>query len=62
MLPIHFDTFFNSLDEQGEAPHELRTLLPHFGLDEQRVPILAHGEQHVFVSAVAPRSLPTSLP
>jgi N-acyl-phosphatidylethanolamine-hydrolysing phospholipase D len=49
MLPIHYDTFFNSLDEYGEAPRALRALLPRFELDEQRVPILSHGQQHVFI-------------
>jgi N-acyl-phosphatidylethanolamine-hydrolysing phospholipase D len=49
MLPMHFDTFFNSFDEYGEAPKALRALMPHFGLDESRVAILKHGQQRVFV-------------
>jgi len=49
MLPIHFDTFINSLDEYGEAPRALRALLPAQGLDERRVAVLAHGEQRIFM-------------
>jgi L-ascorbate metabolism protein UlaG (beta-lactamase superfamily) len=49
MLAMHYDTFVNSLDEFGEAPRVLRGLLPEHGLDEQRVAILGHGEQRVFV-------------
>jgi N-acyl-phosphatidylethanolamine-hydrolysing phospholipase D len=49
MLPMHFDTFVNSTDEIGEAPRTLRKLLPKHQLDEQRVAILRHGEQRVFV-------------
>ena len=49
MLPVHFDTFVNSLDEYGEAPRTLRGLLPERGLDETRVALLSHGEQRVFV-------------
>ena len=50
MLAVHYDTFVNSLDEYGEAPRVLRGLLPGRGLDEERVAILAHGEQRVFVA------------
>lgn len=49
MLAMHYDTFVNSLDEYGEAPRVLRGLLAEHGLDEERVAILAHGEQRVFV-------------
>ncbi len=49
LLPMHFDTFVNSLDEYGEAPRALRALLSAHGLDEQRVALLRHGEQRVFV-------------
>lgn len=49
MLAIHFDTFVNSFDELGAAPRALRAVLPEFGLDEERVAILKHGEQRVFV-------------
>jgi L-ascorbate metabolism protein UlaG (beta-lactamase superfamily) len=50
MLAVHYDTFVNSLDEYGEAPRVLRSLLPGHGLDEERVAILAHGEQRVFLA------------
>ena len=46
---MHFDTFVNSLDEYGQAPPVLRELLGQYGLDEQRVAILPHGGQRVFV-------------
>jgi N-acyl-phosphatidylethanolamine-hydrolysing phospholipase D len=49
MLAMHFDTFVNSLDEYGAAPRALRDELGRHGLDEERVAILAHGEQRVFV-------------
>jgi N-acyl-phosphatidylethanolamine-hydrolysing phospholipase D len=49
MLPIHFDTFVNSLDEYGAAPRALREAMAREGLDAERVAILAHGEQRVFV-------------
>lgn len=49
MLAIHFDTFVNSLDEYGAAPRALREAMAQHGLDEERVSILAHGEQRVFV-------------
>jgi N-acyl-phosphatidylethanolamine-hydrolysing phospholipase D len=49
MLAMHYDTFVNSFDEYGEAPRVLRGLLPARGLDEERVAILAHGEQRVFI-------------
>jgi hypothetical protein len=49
MLPIHFDTFVNSLDEYGAAPRALRAAMAEIGLDEQQVAILGHGEQRVFV-------------
>jgi N-acyl-phosphatidylethanolamine-hydrolysing phospholipase D len=50
MLAMHYDTFVNSFDEYGEAPRALRALLPARGLDEERIAILAHGEQRVFVA------------
>jgi L-ascorbate metabolism protein UlaG (beta-lactamase superfamily) len=50
MVPMHFDTFVNSLDEYGEAPKQLRALLPEYALDERRVAVLRHGEQRVFVA------------
>lgn len=49
MLAMHFDTFVNSLDEYGQAPRVLRQLLGDYRLDEERVAILPHGGQRVFV-------------
>lgn len=49
MIPIHFDTFFNSLDEFGEAPRTLQAETKARGLDPDRVVILEHGQQHVVV-------------
>lgn len=49
MLPIHFDTFVNSLDEYGAAPRALREAMAREGLDEERVALLAHGQQRVFL-------------
>lgn len=48
MMAIHYDTFFNSLDDVGEAPRRLRSLLPARGLTEDDVAILAQGEQRIF--------------
>jgi len=48
-LAVHYDTFVNSLDEYGEAPRALRQLLPRYGLDEERVAVLDHGGQRVFL-------------
>lgn len=50
MLAMHFDTFVNSLDEYGHAPRVLRELLGEYRLDEERVAILPHGGQRVFVA------------
>ena len=49
MLAMHFDTFVNSLDEYGQAPRALRQLLGEYRLNEERVAILPHGGQRVFV-------------
>jgi L-ascorbate metabolism protein UlaG (beta-lactamase superfamily) len=49
MIPIHYDTFVNSMDEPGDAVAELRRVIAKRGLDRDRVQILAHGEQRVLV-------------
>ncbi|HSC87475.1 MAG TPA: MBL fold metallo-hydrolase [Polyangiaceae bacterium] len=49
MMAVHYDTFFNSLDEFGEAPRTLRALLPARGLTENDVAILEPGGQRVFI-------------
>ena len=48
MLPVHYDTFVNSLDEVGEAPRELRRQMRARGLTSREVAILDFGEQRVF--------------
>ncbi len=49
MVPIHFDTFINSDDAFGACPAELRRRMTERGLSEQRVAILAVGEQRVLI-------------
>jgi N-acyl-phosphatidylethanolamine-hydrolysing phospholipase D len=49
MLPMHFDTFINSLDAPGEPEAVLRRVMARRGLDEGRVPILRIGEQRVLI-------------
>jgi L-ascorbate metabolism protein UlaG (beta-lactamase superfamily) len=49
MMPIHFDTFVNSMDQFGKAPRELRRVMAQRGLGEDRVNILAAGEQRVLI-------------
>jgi hypothetical protein len=49
MVPIHFDTFPSGLDRDGDAVLALRAAAKDRGLDEQRVQILAIGEQRVIV-------------
>ncbi len=51
MVPIHHDTFINSFDTPGEAVALLRKALRDRGVPPERVPVLAIGEQRVFVSA-----------
>jgi N-acyl-phosphatidylethanolamine-hydrolysing phospholipase D len=54
MVPMHFDTFVNSTDEPGDAARALRAVMKTRGLGEDRVTILAVGEQ-VTVTKAAPR-------
>jgi L-ascorbate metabolism protein UlaG (beta-lactamase superfamily) len=49
MLAVHFDTFPNSLDAPGAAPRALRAAAKARGVGEDRIVILAPGEQRVFV-------------
>lgn len=49
MVPIHYDTFVNSLDEAGEPERELRRAMQERGYDEERIAVLEIGEQRVFV-------------
>lgn len=47
MLPMHFETFINSLDAPGEPEAVLRAVMSRRGLDERTIPILRIGEQRV---------------
>jgi L-ascorbate metabolism protein UlaG (beta-lactamase superfamily) len=49
MVPIHYDTFVNSLDEPGDALRALRRAMQARGLGPDRVIVLAPGEQRVLV-------------
>lgn len=51
MVPIHFDTFFNTFDEEGEAPTLLRKIARERDLPDERVAILQHGERRVLVGS-----------
>jgi len=50
MVPIHFGTFVNSLDEEGEAERVLREEMARRRLPRGRVEILRIGEQRVIVA------------
>ncbi len=50
MIPIHFDTYINSDDAFGACPIELRALAQTRGLSDERVSILAIGEQRVLIA------------
>jgi len=49
MVPIHFDTFINSLDAPGDAPVVLAAEVKKQGVAEGRVLVLATGERKVLV-------------
>jgi L-ascorbate metabolism protein UlaG (beta-lactamase superfamily) len=49
MLPIHFDTFINSLDAPGDAPNVLARELKRQNVDAARVAVLAMGERRVLI-------------
>jgi L-ascorbate metabolism protein UlaG (beta-lactamase superfamily) len=49
MVPIHFDTFIQSFDEVGDAPRLLAEAMRERGLGDDRVLLLAHGEQRVLI-------------
>jgi N-acyl-phosphatidylethanolamine-hydrolysing phospholipase D len=51
MVPIHFDTFVNSLDAIGEPGELLVRAMHAHGLTEEQVHILAIGEQKVIVAS-----------
>lgn len=62
MVPIHFDTFINSADRVGDAPALLRRVMRERGVGDDRVSVLAIGEQRVIVprdsAGVAPSPSP----
>jgi N-acyl-phosphatidylethanolamine-hydrolysing phospholipase D len=49
MVPMHFDTFVNSLDALGDAPTELRRQMAARGLTEGEVALLQIGERRILV-------------
>jgi N-acyl-phosphatidylethanolamine-hydrolysing phospholipase D len=49
MVPMHFDTYPESLDSLGEAPAALRALMAEQHLTEQQVRIMQIGEQLVCI-------------
>lgn len=49
MMPIHFDTFINSTDREGEARERFEALVAQREALRGRVSVLAIGERHVFV-------------
>ena len=50
MVPIHYDTFVNSLDDVGDARRVLEEVMKERGVGEDRITILNIGEQRVFLS------------
>jgi N-acyl-phosphatidylethanolamine-hydrolysing phospholipase D len=50
MVPIHYDTFVNSLDAPGEAKASLEQAMRAHGLTGEDVRILDVGQQHVFLT------------
>lgn len=49
MVPVHHDTFVNSLDEAGEPKRVLLDAMEKRGLNKTRVAVLEIGEQRVFI-------------
>ncbi|MHB9004932.1 MAG: MBL fold metallo-hydrolase [Coriobacteriia bacterium] len=49
MVPVHYNTFVNSLDEPGEPKRVLLEAMKERGLDKTRVAVLEIGEQRVFI-------------
>lgn len=49
MVPVHYETFVSSLDEPGDALRKLRRAMRERGLGEDRIHVLAHGEQRVLM-------------
>ncbi len=49
MMPIHYDTFINSTDQPGDALKLLEATRVARSLPPERVAVLGHGEQRVFL-------------
>ena len=49
MVPVHYDTFVNSLDEAGEPKRRLEQAMKERGVEDGRVAVMEIGEQRVFV-------------
>ncbi|MEY4582046.1 MAG: hypothetical protein RL701_6749, partial [Pseudomonadota bacterium] len=49
MVPMHFDTFINSDDDVGHCAEALQRAVQQRHLDNERVAILAIGEQRVLI-------------
>lgn len=49
MVPIHFDTFVNSLDDMGEAPRTLARVRDALRMTDEQITILEIGEQRVIL-------------
>ncbi len=56
LVPIHFDTFVNSLDERGEAPRRLLQEVGHRGYPAGRVVVLPPGGRWVMPRGAAGRA------
>ena len=54
MVPIHFGTFVNSVDPPGEPLRVLAAEMAAQGVGEDRVHVLAQGEQRVFLRRPGP--------
>ena len=50
MVPIHFGTFINSVDEPGSVPTALRRAMTEHGVATDRVALLEVGEQRVLIA------------
>jgi N-acyl-phosphatidylethanolamine-hydrolysing phospholipase D len=49
MVPIHFDTFINSLDDVGDAPRTLARVRDALNMTDDQITILQIGEQRVLI-------------
>jgi L-ascorbate metabolism protein UlaG (beta-lactamase superfamily) len=49
LLPMHYDTFPESLDSLGEAANLMRDEIKRMNIDPERIAILGIGEQRVFI-------------